>query len=158
LRPVVVLGDRAPWIWNLAAEHFGVRTEIVDYYHAAEHLAVLGKALYGETDPHATVWRRRAATVLRQRGADRLLSHLGRTHAPNPAAAEVLRRERGYFTTNAARMAYPHFRARGLPIGSGAVESAAKNVVQQRLKRAGMRWSEQGGQALVALCAYALPI
>jgi hypothetical protein len=73
--------------------------------------------------------------------------------APTAAAATDLARERGYFAGNAARMAYPAFRAQGLPVGSGAVESAAKHVVQQRLKRAGMRWSETGGQALLALCA-----
>jgi hypothetical protein len=66
----------------------------------------------------------------------------------------VLRVERGYFATNAARMAYPAYRARGLPIGSGAVESAAKHLVQDRMKRAGMRWSYPGGQAILALCAH----
>ena len=66
----------------------------------------------------------------------------------------MLRVELGYFTTNAPRMDYPTFRARGLPIGSGAVESAAKHVVQVRMKRSGMRWSDAGGQALLALCAY----
>ena len=64
------------------------------------------------------------------------------------------RLERGYFTTNAARMAYPTYRARGLPIGSGAVESAAKHLVQDRLKRAGMRWSEAGAEALLALSGH----
>src|SRR6266852_1488753 len=74
--------------------------------------------------------------------------------APDSTAAEVLRVEVGYFTTNATRMAYPTFHARGLPIGSGAGESAAKHVVQVRMKRSGMRWSDAGGQALLALCAY----
>ncbi len=62
--------------------------------------------------------------------------------------------ERGYFQTNRARMAYPAFRAAGYPIGSGAVESSAKHVIQQRMKRAGCRWSERGGQALAVLCAH----
>jgi hypothetical protein len=154
LPEVVVLGDGAPWIWNLAAEHFGRRTEIVDFYHAAEHLASLGKALFGESDPHARVWARRATALLRERGATALLPHLGRTRATTAAAAEGLRLARGYFHTNAARMTYTAFRARGLPIGSGAVESAAKHVVQQRMKRAGMRWSDDGGRALLALCAH----
>jgi hypothetical protein len=60
----------------------------------------------------------------------------------------------GYFSTNAACMDYPTFRAQGLPIGSGAVESAAKHVVQVRVKRSGMRWSDSGGEAMLALCAY----
>ena len=61
---------------------------------------------------------------------------------------------RGYFQTNAARMDYPRFRALGLPIGSGAVESLAKHLVQRRMKRAGMRWAEPGGEALLALLAH----
>ena len=154
LREVAVLGDGAPWIWHLAAEHFGQRTEIVDFYHAAEHLAAVGKAVFGEADPHAATWARRARSLLRHRGAAAVRPHLSRARAPTPAAAEALRRERGYFATNAARMDYPAFRARGLPIGSGAVESAAKHVVQQRMKRAGMRWGDQGGRALLALCAH----
>jgi monomeric isocitrate dehydrogenase len=66
----------------------------------------------------------------------------------------VLRVELGYFTTNAPRMNYPAFHSGGLPIGSGAVESAAKHVVQVRMKRSGMRWSDSGGEAMLALCAY----
>jgi hypothetical protein len=154
LREAVVLGDGAPWIWHLAAEHFGARTEIVDFYHAAEHLAALGKALHAAADPHAATWAARAAAVLWHRGAAALLPHLGRARAAGAEAAEARRLERGYVRANAARMAYPAFRARGLPVGSGAVESACKHVVQQRMKRAGMRWGEAGGRAMLALCAH----
>jgi hypothetical protein len=65
-----------------------------------------------------------------------------------------VRVERRYCTTNTARMDYPTFRAQVLPIGLGAVESAAKHVVQVRMKRSGMRWSDTGGQAILALCAH----
>ncbi|MGI9149283.1 MAG: hypothetical protein ACR2IK_22500 [Chloroflexota bacterium] len=82
-----------------------------------------------------------------------MLAELRSIQPASSEAAEVLRVERGYFTTNAARMAYPTFRTRGLPIGSGAVESAAKHVVQVRMKRSGMRWSDAGGEAVLALCA-----
>ena len=68
--------------------------------------------------------------------------------------AKIVRTEIGYFTTNVARMDYPTFRAQALPIGSGPVESAAKHVVQVRMKRSGMRWSDSGGEAMLALCAY----
>jgi hypothetical protein len=154
LPEAIVVGDGAPWIWNLAGDHFGARTEIVDFYHAAEHLTTIAAALFGPTAPHAAVWARRARHLLRDRGPRRLLPHLARARPPDAAATDVLRRELGYFRTNAARMDYPAFRARGLLIGSGAVESAAKHVVQQRMKRAGMRWGDVGGQALLALCAH----
>ena len=79
-----------------------------------------------------------------------------RRPSPRPEAQEALRRERGYFRTNAAPMEYPSFRAAGLPIGSGAVESSARHLVQQRLKRAGARWSEAGAQCVMNVrCALA---
>jgi hypothetical protein len=78
---------------------------------------------------------------------------LAAARAPTPAAAETLRRERGYFATNALRMNYPAIRKQALPIGSGAVESSATHVVQQRMQRAGQRWSDAGGRAMLALRA-----
>lgn len=155
LRSVVVLGDGAHWIWDLAAEHFGAeRIEIVDYWHATEHVWTVGRALYGDRTEPADSWAEAWCVDLLEHGPEPWLAALRLVEPPDAAAAEVVRMERGYFTTNAARMAYPTFRARGLPIGSGAVESAAKHVVQVRMKRSGMRWSDAGGQAVLALCAY----
>lgn len=149
LRPVVILGDGAPWIWNLAGEHFGEqRTEIVDFYHAAEHLWTVAKALHSD-DPDAAAWAHTQIHDLRHTGIEPVATALREARAETPAAVEVLRRERGYFRTNAARMDYPTFHADGLPIGSGAIESAAKHVVQLRMKRPGARWSEAGAQAVL---------
>jgi hypothetical protein len=149
LRPVVILGDGAPWIWNLAGEHFGEqRTEIVDFYHAAEHLWTVAKALHSN-DQDAAAWAHTQMSNLRHAGIDPVAAVLREARAETPAAAAVLRRERGYFRTNAARMDYPTFHADGLPIGSGAIESAAKHVVQLRMKRPGARWSEAGAQAVL---------
>lgn len=155
LRPVVVLGDGAHWIWDLAAEHFGAeRTEIVDYYHATEHIWTVARALFGDSPDQAGPWAEAWCIDVLEHGPWPWLAALRSAEAPDAAADKVLRVERGYFTAKAARMAYPIFRARGLPIGSGAVESAAKHVVQIRMKRSGMRWSDAGGEALLALCAY----
>jgi len=155
LRPVVVLGDGAHWIWELAAEHFGAqRIDIVDYWHATEHVWAVARALFGDDPDAAGVWAEAWCIDLLEHGSGPWLAALRSAEPPDAAAAEVLRVERGYFTTNTARMDYPAFRARGLPIGSGAVESAAKHVVQVRMKRSGMRWSDAGGEALLALCAY----
>lgn len=149
LREVTILGDGAVWIWNLAGEHFGERIEIVDFYHASEHLWTVGKALYGEGTSATTGWVQTQIDQLRANGAEPVLQTLATVQGATPQAAEVLRRERGYFRTNAARMDYPRFRALGLPIGSGAVESAAKHLVQQRMKRPGARWSEKGAQTVL---------
>lgn len=154
LRHVVILGDGAKWIWDLAAEHFGGHaTEIVDWFHGTEHLWALGRALHGEADPHTAVWVRRAEAVLWHRGAAALLPHLRRSRAAAPDTELAVRRERGYFATNVERMAYPTFRAAGLPIGSGAIESTAGWLVQARCKRPGMRWGLSGAQAVLAVRA-----
>jgi Uncharacterised protein family (UPF0236) len=154
LRPVVVLGDGAPWIWELAAEYFGDRTEIVDFYHASEHLWSCARALHGPEPPAAATWAHTQVHTLRHAGIEPVCATLRAASGPTPAAREVLRREREYFRKNAARMAYPTFVAQGLPIGSGAVEGAAKHLVQLRLKRPGARWSEPGAQALLTLRAH----
>jgi hypothetical protein len=148
LRKVIVLGDGAHWIWNLAAEHFGERVEIIDFYHASEHVWHLAHALFGEDTVLAARWADFALAALSHDGAAALVSLLDQTTPPQ-AAAKLFRTERQYFRSNQARMDYPAFRQQGLPIGSGAVESGAKHLVQQRMKRSGARWSEQGGQAVL---------
>ena len=159
LRPVVILGDGAKWIWDEAAASFGSeRTEIVDWYHATEHLWTLAKALHGEPGPttHTATWQQRAETLLWTRGATALLPHLARLHPATAEAAKTLVTERGYFRTNQQRMRYPTFRQQGLPLGSGAVEAEAKRLVQLRLKRSGMRWSDLGARAILHLRCHSL--
>ncbi len=157
LRPVVMLGDGATWIWHEAAAVFGTeRTEIVDWYHASEHLWDLAKVLHGVGSPEAAAWAEQATHRLWHHGPTALRAFLRQARAATADARQVLRRERGFFAANAARMAYLRFRRAGLPVGSSAVEGAAKHLVQQRLKRAGMRWSEPGARAILHLRCHAL--
>jgi hypothetical protein len=149
LRHVVILGDGAPWIWNLAAEQFGERTEIVDFSHASEHLWSVAKALYAEDPTAARAWAAKQIRALGKHGSGPVRAALSTARSRTAAGAEELRLPRGYFRTNAARMAYPTFRGQGLPIGSGAIESGAKHVVGQRMKRSGARWSAAGAQAVL---------
>ena len=121
---------------------------------ATEHVWKVGRALWGEDADAVGVWAEAWCVDLLEHGPGPWLAALRSAEPPDSAAAEVLLVELGYFTTGAARMTYPTFHERGLPIGSGAVESAAKHVVQIRMKRSGMRWSAAGGEALLALCAY----
>ncbi len=157
LRLAQMLGDGAAWIWRLADEHLGAaRIDVVDWFHGAEHLWGLARALHGEGTAAATAWAEQATHRLWRHGPEPLLALLRETTAATPEAAEALRVERGYFTSNADRMDYPRFRRLGLPIGSGAVESGAKHLVQHRLCRAGMRWSEPGATAILALRTHLL--
>jgi len=153
LRPVHVVGDGAPWIGNLAAEHFGERTEVVDCYHASEHLWEVAHTLHGTDTTEAAAWAGARIHDRAHEGGAPVRAALARAQAPTDAAGEVLRRERGYFAANAGRMDYPAIRDQGLPIGSGAVESSARHVIQHRMKRPGQRWSEHGGAAMIALRA-----
>ncbi len=82
-----------------------------------------------------------------------VLAAFDRLTPPTPKAAETRRVERAYFASRVDRMDYPSLRLDGLPIGSGAIESSADHVVQRRMKRAGMRWSDAGGDAILALRA-----
>jgi hypothetical protein len=153
LRPVHVVGDGAPWIGNLAEDHFGTRTEVVDFYHASEHLWAAARALDGAETPEAAAWAHARRHELSKHGVAPVRTALAHARAPS-AAADTLRLTRGYFATNALRMDYPAIRKQGLPIGSGAVESSAKHVIQQRMKRAGQRWSCAGARAMLALRAH----
>jgi hypothetical protein len=155
LPPVHVVGDGAHWIWDLAAAHFGERTEAVDFYHAAEHVWTVARAVYGAASEEAQTGATVCIRAMRAAGGTPVRAALAAIRPATAEAAATLRTERGYFATNAARMDYPALIAQGLPIGSGAVESAAKHVVQHRMKRPGQRWSERGARALLALRARA---
>ena len=150
LRPVVVLGDGAKWIWEHVATLFGTeRTEVVDWYHASQHLWTVAKTLYGEDTPQTKTWAKTALDHLWHDGPKPLLAWFDATQPGSGAAVAVVKRERGYFNTNAPRMRYRDYRQRQLPIGSGAVEASAKHLVQQRMKRAGSRWSDLGARAIL---------
>ncbi|MGM0386122.1 MAG: ISKra4 family transposase [Actinomycetota bacterium] len=152
LRQPIVLGDGAKWIWNIADQHFPHATQIVDYYHAREHLADLTKLLTPVlADP--TTFERDLADHLDLGHTAAIATAIGQLdlphHAPDltkPAATQV-----GYFTTNHHRMQYADYRANGYYIGSGPVESACNTIVKQRAKRAGMHWTIHGLDPILAL-------
>ncbi len=155
LRSVAVVGDGARWIWKHVVTTFGSeRVEILDWYHCCQHLWAVGAAVHGVGTPETAAWLDQAKDLLWERGPSALLDLLATLQAPTDAAAKVLATERGYFRSNVARMHYATYRQQDLPIGSDAVESAAKHLVQQRMKRAGMGWSELGARAVLDLrCA-----
>jgi hypothetical protein len=152
LRPAAILADGALWIWGLAEESGDQRIEVSDFYHAAEHLHAA--AVAGFPDPtEATAWAAARTGALLTVGPAPVLAAFDRLTPTSPQAAAARRRERAYFAARLDRMDYPTLRLDGLPIGSGAIESAADHVVQRRMKRAGRRWSTAGGDAILALRA-----
>ncbi len=112
LRRIVVLGDGARWIWKAAAEQFGDRIEIVDWYHASEHVGTIARAIYGEGTAAAHGWAEASRTVLYEQGPAALLERCRDLALGTPEARATVATERAYFQTNQARMRYPEFRRR----------------------------------------------
>ena len=139
----IVIGDGATWIWNLASEHFYASRQTVDWYHAVEHLANSGKILYGDGSPKAHRWHHKMETPLYQGHANKIAGKLRRFAKQNPSRSEELLKEANYFKNNHKRMQYMETREDGFPIGSGMVESAAKQY-KARFAGTGMRWSRAG--------------
>jgi hypothetical protein len=150
-KEVVVLGDGADWIWNQAAMHFAGSVEILDYYHACEHIWSFATARYGEGSAARKRWAQTQCRKLKTNGPASLLRSLRRYKPKTSEQAEAHRLELSYFESHRHRMSYPKYRAKGMMIGSGPVESACKVVVGQRLKQSGMRWTEAGADNILAL-------
>lgn len=142
-----VLGDGAPWIWNIADEQFPGAAQIVDLFHAKGHLWDVAKAIYGAGSDLGEQWAKQRRDELDEGKIDSVLTAL-RVHAD---ANDEARKCLGYVTANRHRMRYPDFRAQGLCISTGVVEAGCKTVVGTRLKRAGMHWTVAGADAIVAL-------
>ncbi len=152
-RERVVIGDGALWIWQLAAKYFPGALQIVDFFHAGEHLASLADAIFGMASQESRLWQKARQEELL---ADRVVDVLRAIARWKPASKEgyrLRRREFRYFRSNAERMRYGTFRAKGYHIGSGVVEAACKQVVALRLDQAGMHWRQETAEAIVRLRA-----
>jgi hypothetical protein len=149
---IVVMGDGAPWIWNLAEEYFPNCVQIVDLYHAREHLSELAKKLYPNDSAAQKAWLKVHQDALLDEGKiEELVAALRSTGSTNSDLLDKIRLEADYFETNANRMQYPAFRAQHLFVGSGVVEAGCKTVIGSRLKRSGMFWTVRGANAIIAL-------
>jgi hypothetical protein len=147
---VVIVGDGAEWIWNRATL-FVRRCEILDFWHALEHAWGVARLLYGEESQLVGRWVQRIAEDLRAGKVEDVLARLQRMRPRTPEVREKLKGLIAYYSAHAGRMHYDEYLRLGYGIGSGAVESAHKQVVHARFRQAGMRWSEAGARRLLAL-------
>ena len=147
---VVIVGDGAEWIWN-RAWMFVRRCEILDFWHALEHAWEFARLRYGEGSTQADRWVHDIAEKLRAGKVHEVIEELKRLRPKTPELREKLQALIRYYSENATRMRYDEYLRRGYGIGSGAVESAHKQVVHARMRQAGMRWSEAGARRLLAL-------
>ncbi len=145
-----MLGDGAPWIWGLHQEHFHTSVAGVDWWHALDHLSAAQGLLYPEGGLAGTQWYNRSRKALFQGHAEQIARNLlaSAEHEADEERAKALRTAGGYFRNNRDRMHYQDLRDAGWPIGSGAVESAAKQF-KARFTGPGMRWSRQGAENLL---------
>jgi hypothetical protein len=146
-----VLGDGAEWIWNIANQHFPGAIQIVDLYHARQHLWGLARKLYPSQEAEQRRWMMIHQDMLDEGKVEDLVVALRVIDSSNPELAEKIRIEAGYFESNAERMRYPKFRRQHLFVGSGVIEAGCKTVIGSRCKQSGMFWTVRGANAILTL-------
>ena len=147
----VVLADGAEWIWNLAGLHFPGAIQMVDLYHARQHLWDLARRLHPNDAVKQKAWMKKHQRLLDKGKIEKLVLALRAIDATHPEIVEQVRLEAAYFERNAQRMRYPKFRRQHLFVGSGVIEAGCKSVIGSRLKQSGMFWTVRGANAIVAL-------
>ena len=128
--------------------------QIVDLYHAQEHVWDVAHAVFGRATAQGISWAKRACDLLVHGKIEDLVAQireLPSIAAPPGQSKSIPEQAIGYFTTNAERMRYPTFRAQGMHVGSGIAEAACKRVVATRFKQTGMRWTPDGLDAILPL-------
>jgi hypothetical protein len=147
----VVMGDGADWIWNICEEQFPGAIQIVDLYHARQHLWDLGNQLHPHDEKSKRKWVLVHQHLLDKGKIGKLVVKLRSLSPENSELAVAVRTEANYFERNAERMRYPKFRKQNLFVGSGVIEAGCKTVMASRLKRSGMFWTVRGANAVIAL-------
>jgi hypothetical protein len=153
---LVKVADGALDNWDFLAKDLPPGIEVVDFYHAAEHLKRAFEHAYGEgsVKSHASFAEYRHVLLEVVDGVEKVIRTLA-YHRQRKPRCGPLKQELGYFRRNRSRMDYARLRAQNLPIGSGVVEATCKTLVTQRMKRSGQRWSAHGGQAILTFRALA---
>lgn len=148
----LVIGDGAVWIWRLADDRFPQARQRLDFYHAVQHLASVGKALFGEDKEKYRLWLKPLIRQLKNQSSVKVIGQLEEALAQMPQGPQMqaLAKEVAYFHEHQARMDYRAGRKAGEPIGSGPVEATCRQT-QCRFKRPGQFWSKRGDEALLCL-------
>ena len=147
----VIIADGAVWIWNIADREFPGAVQVVDLYHAREHIWELAGKLFATDERQRKRWAARMQKLLDAGKIESLVKQLRAHSAPSIDTGELLRIEAEYFERNRERMRYPRFRRQNLFVGSGVIEAACRTVIGKRLKQSGMFWTVRGANAIIAL-------
>jgi hypothetical protein len=147
----VVIGDGAEWIWNIAQQHFPGAIQIVDLFHARQHVWDLARKLFPLDKAERERWITIEQDNLDEGKIEELVCSLRSIQVADPDLAKEILTEAEYFAKNAERMRYPKFREQHLFVGSGVIEAGCKTVIGARFKQSGMFWTVRGANAILAL-------
>ena len=148
---VSIIADGAPWIWNIAEEHFWGATQIIDLYHARQHYWNAARVVFGSDREALNHWTHKRREELDRGKVEKVVEAIGKLCPSTKEQEEILEGEQAYFEKNKERMRYEDFRKQGLFVGSGVVEAGCRTVIAQRLKQSGMHWTVKGANNLIAL-------
>jgi hypothetical protein len=152
-RTLVVVADGSEWIWQEVGKYAPLSVQVLDYYHAVEHLWEVARTRFGDGSEGAKKWMGLQQEALLDDKIQAVIDDLTEWHPTTTVAEEVRQRELNYLKTHQHRMQYKTFREAGYHIGSGVVESSCKSTVQWRMKGPGMRWSGEGAEAMLQVRA-----
>lgn len=147
----VVIGDGAEWIWNIANDHFPGAIQIVDLFHARQHLWDVARRLHPNQEAEQKRWMSIHQDLLDEGKIEDLVTALRAIASTSPELLEKIRIEADYFDKNTERMRFPTFRAQHLFVGSGVIEAGCKTIVGSRCKQSGMFWTVRGANSILAL-------
>lgn len=147
----VVIGDGAEWIWNLADLHFPGAVQIVDLFHARQHLWDMARKLHPNQQAEQRRWMMVHQDMLDGGKIEELVVAIRSIDSSNAEVVETIRIESSFFEKHTERMRYPAFRRRGLFVGSGVIEAGCKTLIGSRCKQSGMFWTVRGANAILAL-------
>jgi hypothetical protein len=147
----VFMGDGSEWIWNIAKLHFPGAIQIVDLFHARQHLWDLARKLNPNQEAELRRWMMVHQGLLDEGKIEELVTALRAIDTSNPEVADKIRIEAGYFENNTERMRYPKFRSQHLFVGTGVIEAGCKALIGSRCKQSGMFWTVRGANAILAL-------
>jgi hypothetical protein len=150
LREKSAVIDGTPWIERITGTNFPQAKQIVDWSHSTQRLWAVANAVHGEDKPEAAAWVERRQSELWAGRVEPVIRELKALKLEQSKYPDPVRQAPGYFENNRERMRFNEFRAAGYPIGSGTVESGARNVVQPRMRRPGRGWKRENAQAMLA--------
>jgi hypothetical protein len=150
---IVVIGDGAHWIWEMAEEQFPNSLEILDFYHLSEYVWKVAKASFPNQEENQKNWVKIQLELLKESQWKTVIKNSYELKIRSKKFREALEDLEGYLNNNSTRIDYKFYLKQGLMIGSGVVESSNRRVVTQRLKQAGMHWSSEGAEGVMALRA-----